>query len=115
MRKLTDAEHAALLLMIQRLPQEQRQQVMSDLEVCSVEEVTPDGSRLQIYIPGYDRPPYRGQHAYQVGGHLRDGDGEKVEVTLYADENDRPLEVELLKWGEEPLRKPDWATFSVAY
>ncbi len=46
---------------------------------------------------------------------MRDGDGSEISVTVYADENNRVLELELIKWAEAPISRPDWTTFKVTY
>lgn len=114
-RPLTDNEYKALRLLAQGLKPAERASLLADLENCSVEETTPDGSRLKFYLPNYDRPPYRGQHAYTVGGVMEDRDGDEISVAIYADENNRLLELEQIKWGEKPLVRPDWSTFRVQY
>jgi hypothetical protein len=40
-------------------------------------------------------------------------DGTSVSVDLFADENNRLLEMELIRWGNGNLQKPDWATLSL--
>ena len=46
---------------------------------------------------------------------MRDIDGADISVTVYADENDRLLELELVKWAEGPVENPDWRTFKLTY
>jgi hypothetical protein len=46
---------------------------------------------------------------------MRDSDGTAITVSVYADENDRVLELEFVKWGDGPIVKPDWATFRLKY
>ena len=115
MRRLSEDEEKAVHLLVSGLDEIEQQLLLADLLVCSVESVTKDGARLQFIIPGYQRPPYHGQHSYGVGGALKDKDGTDVDVTLYADENHRILELELIKWGDGPLIKPDWRSFQVQF
>ena len=114
MRRLTSIEIAALAALVKKLPESLRWQVLEDLRACTVQEAQPEGTRLTIFIPGYDRPQYSGQHAVGGGGVLSDSDGESVDVTLFADENDRILKIELLKWAPAPLHSANWNTFRVA-
>lgn len=114
-RRLTDHEYSALIELSKRLGSDQQKQLLDDLKKCTVEEATKDGSRLLFSIDGYDRPPYKGQHAYPVEGTVTDSDGAELSVSLYADENNRVLELELLKWGDALIQKPNWDTFKVSY
>lgn len=115
MRSLRDGELKALCMLAERLNSDERARLVADLDGASVEEVTGDGSRLLFYLRHYERPPYQGQHAYTVGGLIKDSDGDEVSVVIYADTNNRLLELELIKWGKKPLVQPDWSTFEVQY
>lgn len=115
MRELTPQERQAIQSLVQGMQPNQRDQLLRDIDSCRVEEATPDGSRLVFHIAGYDRPPYHGQHPYQVEGTMMDNDGAEISVLLHADENDRVLELEFIKWGEEQIVAPDWKTFQVLY
>ena len=64
-------------------------------------------------LSGYLRPPYRGQHSYPSEGKMRDRDGAEVTVVLYADENDRLLELEFIRWGDGDLIGPDLSTIEL--
>ncbi len=114
-RTLTDDERQAILTLVQGLKADDKNQIIAELDNCTVEEATADGSRLTFFLAGYHRPAYRGQHAYDVGGAVNDIDGAEMAVTLYADENHRLLELELVKWDETSIIKPDWSTFRVLY
>ena len=114
-RKLSSEEDQAVRLLANGLNEAERQQLLADLSSCTVEQVTKDGARLQFAISGYQRPEYHGQHSYSVGGAMEDADGTEVGVSLYADENHRILELELIRWGDGPLLKPDWNSFRVQY
>lgn len=113
MRTLTPQEHDVLVQFGARLPEEQRSRFLRDLKSCSVEERGIEGSRLVFELAGYSRPPYRGQHAYQVEGTVLDADGEDVSVYVYADENDRLLELEFVKWGDMPIKALRWESFQI--
>ena len=115
MRQLTPEERQALLALAQGMEINKKDRFLSDVEDCSVEEATSDGSRLVFHLANYQRPPYRGQHAYLVEGSLKDSDDTDISVLLHADENDRVLELELIKWGEARIVGPNWETFKVLY
>ena len=102
-RKLSTEEEQVVRQRANGLTDAERQQILTDLSDCTVEPATQDGARLQFTISGYQRPQYHGQHSYSVGGTLEDADGTAVGVNLYADENHRILELELVRWGEGPL------------
>lgn len=115
MRELSDGERRALVDLSTGMSDDERARFLADIQHCRVSEATADGSRLSFHIPGYERPPYLGQHAYTVGGTVRDCDGAEISVSIYADQNHRLLELELVKWGNAQLVKPDWNTFFVKY
>jgi hypothetical protein len=46
------------------------------------------------------RLPYAGQHAYSVEGLVMDVDGTQLTVCVYADHQDRLLELELIRWDD---------------
>lgn len=111
-RKLISLELEAIRSLASVLMAPERDQLMHDINQADVEEVTPDGSRIQFHIDGYARPAYRGQHLFASEGTVRDGDGARVDVVLHADENNRVLELELIKWGEAPIVGVDWSSFA---
>lgn len=117
MRKLTEDEYRALVQFAQRLDTRQKDQLLADLKDCLVHEETVNGSRLIFHIPHYQRPIYHGQHTYPVEGAMNDCDGKEISVLLHADENDRILEMELIKWDTENSQalKPDWTTLRSRY
>jgi hypothetical protein len=114
MRPLNSAELSALLALANKLPDQERINLLKDLENSHVENLTPDGSRLGFRLQEYDRPPYSGQHAYSCEGRVLDADGDEITVCLYADQNDRLLELELIKWSDEPIQAIQWKTFTVS-
>jgi hypothetical protein len=96
------------------LPCQERIGFLRGLENSQVEALSPDGSRLGFTLYEYVRPPYSGQHAYSREGCVQDADGEQVTVCLYADQNDRLLELELIKWSDNPIQAIQWETFKVS-
>jgi hypothetical protein len=109
-RPLSDAEARVIKQVAEKLAPDRRQQLLADMAHASAIEATDDGARVQFEIPGYERPPYRGQHSFGVSGELRDKDGTKLSVDLFADENDRLLELELIRWGDGNVMAPKWDT-----
>ena len=67
-------------------------------------------SRITFMIAGYERPAYQGQHPFRVEGKVQDRDGSEISVLLYADENGRLLELELVRFDEGEVIEPDWST-----
>lgn len=114
-RKLSEAEHRALIKMANQLPDVEMEMLVSDLKRCRVIADTKDGSRFLFLIDGYPRPAYLGQHAYPTEGVVKDVDGADLTVCIYADHQDRLLELELIKWTEQPIREPNWDTFAIRY
>lgn len=118
MRQLTESERVALLALANEVGKDgEREQLLSDLKHCLVEDAPPDGSRVVFHIDGYHRPPYRGQDAFRgkdqfpVEGVVMDADGTEMDVAIYADHNDRLLEFELVKHAIEPIVQPNWHSF----
>jgi len=70
----------------------------------------------EFNIRGYSRPVYRGQHGYPVEGVMSDVDGAKINVYLYADENNKLLELELIR-GEDgrDIISPLFNTLNILY
>jgi hypothetical protein len=112
-RPLTKIEMNVIRQVAEKLPKDQQDQLLRDLAHAQAEPATPDGSRVIFYISGYQRPPYRGQHSYGAEGELIDRDGETLSFDLFADENERLLELELIRWAGGPLIEPDWDTFKL--
>lgn len=109
MRPLTPTERALVDAIVKALPCAQRRSIEADLEKSQVEDVNGTGSSLVFTIDGYARP-LSGQHAMPVEAELRDDDGAELSVTLYADKNDRLYELEIIRWGDGPIMKPDLST-----
>lgn len=110
MRALTTIEQALVQALVNALPAEQKHRVMADVERSQVDDVLGDGSRLLFTIDGYERPPNLGQHTYPVEGTMVDSDGAQLHMMLYADANNRLLELEIIRWDKERLIHPDLTT-----
>jgi hypothetical protein len=113
MRSLSSSEKTVVTTLADALPDQQRASIKADLAKSMVEDVVGDGSRLVFIIDGYDRPEYRGQHAFPIEGIMRDSDKAVLHVALYADENDRLLELEIVRWTGGPVLGPDWNSFKL--
>jgi hypothetical protein len=112
-RLLTKAEHDLIRLVADKLPADQRKQLLDDAIHATAESAVQDGSRVLFHIQGYERPPYRGQHSFGVQGELLDDDEVRLSFDLFADENGRLLELEIIRWDETPLIKPNWSTIKM--
>jgi hypothetical protein len=119
-RPLTDEERLVTLMLADRIgSKEEKDQLLADLQHCSVEETAPDRSLLSFEIEGYQRPgeqgrwQYRQSDGYVVDGVMKDADGSDVDVMLLADANHRIWDFELVRHNPGPLVKPDWSTFKV--
>jgi hypothetical protein len=116
-RPLTDAEKRATMMLASAIASpEEREQTVEDACHCKVDDLLRDGSRLIFHIEGYQRPPYRGQDTFRgkdgfpVEGAVLDKEGNAIDVTLYSDQNNRLLELELIKLTSH-VGNPDWETF----
>jgi hypothetical protein len=115
MRPLTQIERSVIRAIAEKLPPDRQRQLLADLDLATAHPALPDGSIVTFSIAGYDRSPYCGQHSFGVEGELVDKDGTKVGLILFADPNDRLLELELIRWGDGDLIDPDWSTFKLLY
>lgn len=111
-RNLADAEKHVILLIAERLADlKRREQLLDDAENATAHDKNTIGARRTLFqIAGYQRPPYRGQHSFGVTGRMADRDGTQIDVDLYADENDRLLELEFIRQGSGPILGPDWSS-----
>lgn len=113
MRPLTSEEKALIVGFASKLGDDQRTQLLEDLGRASANLGTPDGSRVVFEIAGYMRPIYCGQHPFSVEGRMLDSDGIELSVVLYADENNRLLELEFIRWGSGDLLAPRWESLQL--
>jgi hypothetical protein len=120
MRALTDDERAVIKMLAEKFgSDEERDQLLTDLDRSSVTETAPDGSMLSFDIAGYERPPengrwqYRQRDGFVVDGVVKDADGSEMEVMLLADANHRVWEFEIVRYLPGAVEKPDWTTFKV--
>lgn len=113
MRLLTQTERNVIRAIAEKLSPDSQRQLLADLELASAYSALPDDSLIKFNINGYDRPLYDGQHSFGVEGELLDRDGTRVGLILFADQNDRLLELELIRWGNGDLIDPDWETLKL--
>jgi hypothetical protein len=112
-RSLTQAERNVIRAIAEKLLPDRKHQLLADLELATAHQVLPDNAIIKFSIAGYDRPPYDGQHSFGVEGELLDRDGASVWLILFADRNDRLLELELIRWGDGDLIDPNWETLKL--
>lgn len=99
--------------------EDEKEQLLTDLDHCFVSETVPDGSILSFEIEGYKRPPehgrwqYRQRDGFVIDGTVKDADGTDMEVMLLADANHRIWELEIVRHNTGPVIRPDWRTFTV--
>lgn len=120
MRVLTDYEREVVLQLAARIASDaERNQLIADLDHCTVEATVPDGSILRVAIEHYQRPSGHGRGLYrakddsEVTGVVKDADGAEMEVLLLADANHRLWDIEIVRYHPGSLLKPDWSTFRI--
>lgn len=111
MRKLTANEINLIRAIALRLPTDKRKRLMRDMQDAAAENIS--RSRIVFAIKGYDRPIYKGQHPFPLEGKVLDQDGSELTVLLHADENERLLELEIIRFDEAEVIGPDWSTLSI--
>lgn len=99
MRSLTNDEMQVVQRIARKIGDKEDKQLLSDMVNAQAEDLAADGSRIGFDIHGYECPSYRGQHPYSVKGKVLDQDGVELSVLLYADENGRLLELEIVRWS----------------
>jgi len=114
-RDLTDTEKLLISRIAAMLSDDARRQTLLDDMASATAEVfaTEGALRIVFHISGYERPPYRGQHSFGVEGKLNDIDGELLITDLFADENDRLLELEIIRYADGPIKGPDWQSLTL--
>lgn len=112
-RNLTSDEKHVIREIALRLPKDERDKLLADMERATVERMSGDASQIVFEISGYDRPAYRGQHPFPAEGKVQDRDGSELSVLLHADENGRLLELELVRFDEGAVIEPNWGTLRV--
>lgn len=88
------------------LPLKESENLLRDLQAARVVSVVSDRSLVKFILNGYERPVYEGQHSYPVEIRLFDEDGSELTAILYADSNDRLLELEVIRWDGGELISP---------
>jgi hypothetical protein len=93
-------------LFADKLPGDLRSQLLQDIASATIASVSEDNSCFIFSLAGYVRPPYEGQKTYGVDGKILDSDGEELDVMLYCDQNNRLLELEFIRWDDNPVVSP---------
>jgi hypothetical protein len=75
----------------------------------------PTDREFSSISPGISDPPITASTLYPGEGTVKDADGARVDGLLHADENNRVLELELLKWNEAPIIGIDWGSFALRW
>ena len=94
------------------LPEKEALQLLSDLNSSTIQDSSTNCRRM-FDIAGYVRPLNGGQHAFNVEGKVLDKDGADVSVVLYADKNNRLLELEFIRWDGEKVVGLQWNTLQI--
>lgn len=120
MRKLNPKEKGIALAMANAVGSDiVRNQLLQDIQNCTVEDLVADGSMLRFHINGYARPPFQGQDTFRgadrfpVEGSIKDADGAEMDVLIFCDQNDRILEFEFVKHTGGTVMGPNWESFQL--
>jgi hypothetical protein len=110
-RSLTPIEVRILGFIAEMLSEEDKSAILDDVPRLSV-RASEDGTLLEFDIEGYERPPYSGQHTFDIDVDVcvDDIDGAHISIILFGDQNSRVLELEYLRWDFEEIRAPLWET-----
>ncbi len=66
------------------------------------------GLHVEFVLADHARPTPLGEHPYPVDIEVADADGEALTVILSADERDRLLQMEIIRWDDDPVIAPKW-------
>jgi hypothetical protein len=113
MRTLSYSERTLIARLADKLESPKREQLLADLAQAVAVSLAGDGALIKFEIADYQRPPYSGQHLYGAEGTVLDSDGADLTILLYADENDRLLELEIIRWDSKELIGPKWETLNI--
>ncbi len=115
-RHLSKTEKKVLCTIARSLDIDEQAQLLNDIEKCFIINEENSKFLIQFGIAGYERPVYKGQHTYGVEGKVKDKDGATLTVLLFADENNRLLELELIRWSEkdEAIIEPQWESLIIS-
>lgn len=110
-RMLSPAEISVITKIANMLSDNRRAQLLKDM--ANAKAQVDSSQRTIFHIAGYERPPYAGQYSFGVEGRLFDRDGVQLCLDLYADQNDRLLELELLRIEDGDVLAPKWETLEL--
>ena len=102
-------EHVFLEGVAEKLTPEIRERFRDDVQMAKVRK---DGDFLEVDLPGYERPDYRGHRNLPFEGKMRDLEGGAMSVLVNMDQNYRLLSVEFIFWESDGVL-PDWTTLTV--
>lgn len=114
-RHLTADEMRIIEFIAENVSEYEKRGILDDARKLSV-QATEDGTLLEFDIEGYERPPYTGQHDFDIDVDIcvDDLDGAHISIILFADQNDRLLELEYIRWDFKEIRDPQWETLRIA-
>lgn len=113
MNKLTPEEIFVIKSFANLCVPQIKEMILKDLEILTIKESAPDRAFIIFDLPGYNRPVCKGQRTYGMDGKLLDKDGAEVLVLLYADENNRMLELEFVRWDSKKIISLQWETLRI--
>ena len=106
MNPLNDLEEALIRGVVAHLPSAEGLSLLSDLQNLEGVQRIESQWKTTFVLQQYARPPYRGQHPYPVEIRVNDADGSELTAILFADENGRLFELELIRWDAKPIEAP---------
>lgn len=117
-RRLSNKESEAIVLIAGSIESAaERDQLLTDIQSCTVISKNVDGSMLMFNIDGYMRPEkwrqsqYKARDGYIAEGVVKDKDGVDMDVMLFKDQNHRILKLDIVRYQGGPVLGPDWSTF----
>jgi hypothetical protein len=115
-RQLKDSEKFLLVRMAEYLTDSRaRQQLLTDIEGATVSSTSAVQGACSIIfnISGYSRPSYEGQRPFAVEALVSDRDAVQITISIYADQNGRLYELEMLRPDQRPVLEPDWGNLTL--
>jgi hypothetical protein len=109
-RLLSQSEISVITKVAERLPCKTANLIKSDLKKTTICDSTSDYSFLTFEIEGYNRPDDGGHDSFGIQGEVQDEDGEILSFDLYRDSKGHLFGMELIRWDQFSIKRPDWST-----
>lgn len=113
-KNISDTERHLIAYVASMLPPDEREDLMRDLDISHVARRSEDMQLVRFEIDGYTRPDYIGQRPYSAEAILKDVDDAELLLIIFKDQNQRLLELEIVRFDGGALQRPVLSTLKPA-